>query len=82
MYHLIGKLGYLIEQTPEDNKSHKGKDEDAYEEKWYVLVCKYVMLDTKIQESEYRKKKKEAENDIQLVGEVTVSKRTFSQPFI
>jgi hypothetical protein len=57
----------FIEKASEDDKTDKRKYQHADKEKGYVFVCEYVVFVSKIQETEYRKEEKEAENDVQLI---------------
>jgi hypothetical protein len=79
---LVGNVGDFVEKTPENDKTDQGEYQQPHKENRHVPVSKYVVFVSKVKETENWKEEKKTENEVQFVGQCSISKGIFSQPFI
>jgi hypothetical protein len=72
----------LIKEALEDNKPDKGKKQDPQKKNRYKFIGEHAIFVAKKYETQHRKKKKEAENNVELVVQVLSFHGFFTQPFI
>jgi hypothetical protein len=72
----------LIKETLEDDKPDKGEKQNPEKENRYKFIGEHTILVAKKYETQHRKKKKETENNVELVVQVLSFHGFFSQPFI